>query len=282
MTHRLHISHRVQNTDIEATDWQHFESDVHRIRARLGERSSPLLFRGQSNADWQLQTTLERAGYDGMAFADYFHLILRRVRHAVESFTSIEVPQYPAEFNELFQNRELLTHHCFPPEDVYRYMIYLRHHGFPSPLLDWSHSQYVAGYFAFREASPDVEKVAIYAFCEEPQGMKGGTVGGPTIRQTGQYVAGDRRHFRQQSNYTLSGEMNEDTSLWKFCSHDKILSQRRFEQDVLWKFTIPSTERTKVLRLLNEYNLNAFSLFDSEETLLETLWLREHVLKNSP
>jgi hypothetical protein len=31
--------------------------------------------------------------------------------------------------------------------------------------------------------------------------------------------------------------------------------------------------------LLNDYNLNAFSLFDSEETLLETMWFREHVLK---
>jgi hypothetical protein len=47
-----------------------------------------------------------------------------------------------------------------------------------------------------------------------------------------------------------------------------------------WKFNIPSTERTKVLRLLNDYNLNAFSLFDSEEALLETMWFREHVLKN--
>src|SRR5579871_975887 len=33
----------------------------------------------------------------------------------------------------------------------YDYMAYLRHHGFPSPLLDWTRSPYVAAFFAFRD-----------------------------------------------------------------------------------------------------------------------------------
>lgn len=51
-------------------------------------------------------------------------------------------------------------------------------------------------------------------------------------------------------------------------------------QDFLFKYDIPSSERIEVLRRLDEYNLNAFSLFDTEETLLETMWFREHDLKN--
>ena len=46
-------------------------------------------------------------------------------------------------------------------------------------------------------------------------------------------------------------------------------------QDVLWKFNIPWSERMRVLRLLDAYNLNAFSLFESEECLMETLAIRE-------
>jgi hypothetical protein len=42
-----------------------------------------------------------------------------------------------------------------------------------------------------------------------------------------------------------------------------------------WKINIPSTERLKVLRLLDGYNLNAYSLFQSEETLMETIAVRE-------
>ncbi|MGA7217081.1 MAG: hypothetical protein WBX38_02135 [Candidatus Sulfotelmatobacter sp.] len=43
--------------------------------------------------------------------------------------------------------------------------------------------------------------------------------------------------------------------------------------------TSPSDERLKVLSLLNDYNLNAFSLFGSEEGLMEAMWFRERVLR---
>ena len=42
----------------------------------------------------------------------------------------------------------------------------------------------------------------------------------------------------------------------------------------LWKFTIPSSERTKVLQLLDSMNLNAYSLFGSEESLMDTVAFR--------
>lgn len=46
----------------------------------------------------------------------------------------------------------------------------------------------------------------------------------------------------------------------------------------MWKFDLPSAQRISILKSLDQYNLNAFSLFDSQETLLETMWLREQVL----
>jgi hypothetical protein len=47
------------------------------------------------------------------------------------------------------------------------------------------------------------------------------------------------------------------------------------DQDWLYKYTIPASEREKVLRKLDKYNINAYSLFGSEESLMETLALRE-------
>jgi hypothetical protein len=36
----------------------------------------------------------------------------------------------------------------------------------------------------------------------------------------------------------------------------------------------------KVLEILDDHNLNAFSLFGSEESLLETMWVREYILRH--
>jgi hypothetical protein len=47
------------------------------------------------------------------------------------------------------------------------------------------------------------------------------------------------------------------------------------EQDSIWKINIPASEKDKVLAFLDRFNLNAYSLFGTEEGLLELLAFRE-------
>jgi hypothetical protein len=261
-------------------NWESFESELQALRLEYKHSPSRLLFRGLSDSAFSLSTTLERSRCDGMWFGDYYRLAVNQIKPAVETFTGViwDVPDYGAEVVKTFrEDMELLSLRHFPTVPFYRYMVYLRHHGFPSPLLDWTYSPYVAAFFAFRDSLAPSEKRSIYVYCEMPKGHKGGAE--PTILPIGPYVRSHRRHFRQQSDYTICARFVKDSG-WRFCSHDPVF-RTRGEQDFLWKFNLPSTEGIKVSGLLNDYNLNAFSLFDSEETLLETLWFREQILRKA-
>jgi len=262
-------------------NWQEFEIWLQELRDRNYRRS--LIFRGQADSEWRLETTLERSGHLNMPIADYYELIVRRVGPTVGAFSSMQAPPFNENLWKELSDYERLSDYAgytgsvfdqtvFPGGENFEYVAYLRHHGFPSPLLDWSGSPYVAAFFAFRDADPKIEKRSIFVYCERPQGVKGGTIGEPMIQIPVGRTRTPRRHFYQQSVYTVCESANNRK--WQFDSHQKVFDNPSPRQDFLGKFDIPSTEREKIMGLLDRYNLNAYSLFESEESLLETLWLR--------
>lgn len=188
---------------------------------------------------------------------------------AVESLTNRkwEVPDYP-ELAEWASNRKRAWLGSLP---AYSYLVYLRHHGFPSPLLDWSTSPYVAAFFAFRNKSDT--PVAIYAYLETTGDGKTSMRNEATIHTEGPYVTTHARHVLQQCQYTVCTRFEDDKLL--VANHEEVFARNEHRQDLLWKFVLPSTERLYVLRRLDLYNLNAFSLFQTEDALLETMALRE-------
>jgi hypothetical protein len=263
-------------------NWDAFTAELQKLRDDLTKnfpgRPPELLFRGQSDSSWSLQTTLERADCTGMSFDEYYRLTVTRVMPTVEALTDAtwDVPEYDVAMEQAFRSdRELFWVRKFPSLGFYRYMTYLRHHGFPSPLLDWTSSIHVAAYFAFRPTGEAAR--SIYVYCERPIGIKGGAVGEPAMRPIGKYVRTHARHFRQQSDYTICAAFDEKGPGWRFHPHDEVFWSRG-KQDYVWKFDLPAAQRVEILKTLDQYNLNAFSLFDSQETLLETMWMREQVL----
>ncbi len=266
--------------EIDVNSWEQFEDELEKLRRELSNAEgtdSELWFRGQENSCWPLSTTLERNTQDPVLFKDYYQLI-HRVKPQIESFTGKDwnIPPY-TEVATGVRNYDYLSLHLggWPG---YEYMAYLRHHGFPSPLLDWTRSSRVAAYFAFCNAAADyVKHVSLFVFSEERFTSRTNTA--PNIFRLGPYLKTHRRHFLQQSDYTLC--LSFENGEWRFGRYQDVFERSDHHQGVYRRFNIPSSERLKVLRLLDESNLNELSLFESEEALMETLAFRElhNVLK---
>ncbi len=263
--------------EVTISSWEEFEETINTTYSDIEQKRkddistylSPLLFRGQSNSNWQLQSTLERYLEDKeckrtISWKDY-HSILQSILPSIDSYTS----------NKYTINDFKMDMTPVPPS--YDLMIYLRHHGFPSPLLDWTRSMYIASFFAFNDAKDNVNP-AIFTFQEYVNGGKGGIVGNPEIHGLGEYVRNTpRRHHIQQCQYSICyqeiRDENREIKHRVYTSYEGI--DFSDEQDNVVKYIIPYSERKKIMNKLDMMNINAFTLFGNEEGLANMLAYRE-------
>ena len=250
--------------------WTELETHVRELLLRNAAASkqqsghSSVLFRGQASYGWLLDTTLERAQPQFSELSEYYRTIAA-VKTQVETFTASRWDEidYQAVAKHL-QSYDALRFGRLPSYD---YLVYLRHQGFPSPLLDWSRSLYVAAFFAVQ--APKSERVAIFGYQEHTGHGKFDSSDSSRIFAFGPNVRTHPRHFLQQGEYTLCCQFLEGT--WHFKSHATVFDKSEDTQDRLWKFTLPASEAPVVLDQLEQYNINAYSLFQSEEALMQTL-----------
>lgn len=259
--------------------WEQFTEELQRLYADHEKRKvddafiSSLLFRGHGDSGWEIETTLERATTDKFSLLHYYR-IAKRIQPKLETLTAAkwEIPTFEEYVAWTGDVRPV-----FPVEfPAVPYLAYLRHHGFPSPLLDWTRSPYVAAFFAFRKPAKGATHAAIYAYIEWANSHKTARGGQSEIRGIGSGYAAHRRHFMQQSEYTVC-TIRDGADVF-YASHQDVFDKNDDDQDLLWKFNIPIAERAKVLKHLGRMNVNAFSLFGSDDSLLEELATTAFVL----
>ena len=263
----------------DARNWTEFETWVHGVEGAfrvLNPNASPphneLMFRGQTDDSWGLRSTLEREYPEILFVADYYKRAYRS-RLAIGAHTghvwSIPAPQ---DFEKLFDGQPTFPIWQFPGAE---YLIYLRHHGFPSPFLDWTRSPYVAAQFAVSGSPHPTRRIAIFAYSEWVQNGRGQATAMPGLYRHYRDVPTHRRHFLQQCSYTVCAR--ETANGWVFDRHEAAFEVNRNHdrnQDVLWKFTLPADQGRDLQRHLDRSNMNAYTLMASEESLMNTLAFR--------
>ena len=255
---------------VELKTWEEFEAAISSIYEKLELRRketrfyvSDPIYRGQENGSWKLETTLERLVPGDYGKEDYY-LNMLRIKDGVESYTDKSWPLA----------KEYKEGKSSTPPMGYEFMIYLRHHGFPSPLLDWSQSPYVAAFFAFRSAGKNNdENASIYSYVESYGDAKAWSTREPTVFLLGPNVTTHKRHYIQQCEYTICQKRTDNGEV--YCNHEDAFKVKVGQQDILTKYLLPRSQRSKFLERLNLMNINSFSLFGNEESLMEMLAYQE-------
>ena len=220
-------------------DWNEFKETIADIRSKYNKsawtaasgknytQNTQILFRGQSNAQWSLKTTLERTLTKQIS-ANRYCSILNHCVHEIESFSghSWNLKDYPELMDEFKKCQDRFRGYF--PTSIYPYLVYLRHHGCPSPLLDWSESPYIAAFFAFSDnTTEDVKERAVYCYIERPEGSKAHSSDQPMIFLHGPYTTTDKRHFSQKAWYTIATRWNEHIKQHIFVPHEEWMNQKR-------------------------------------------------------
>lgn len=253
----------------------------------FGPRDEPI-FRGQTKEAWHLEPSiLRRTNHPIYAFPLLRSSLERsddRIFaeiHALRTFavycdsTGLRIPGDSKEFREKYLDpskmldsfvlKKRITpsdknseRHIWPEDKYFEIMALAQHFGLPTRLLDWSHSSYIAAYFAasccLKEQLAD-GRLAVWAL--NTANIKSTLKNVRTIQVPGSNnvnVAAQRGLFTLlMQEYTRGGCFKEPHCLDKYVvsckSHD------------LAKVTLPVQEAPKVIDLCERFGVTAATLF---------------------
>lgn len=260
-------------TIVELNSWLDFEEIIKKRLLFETENltSGPFIYRGHPDANWRLETTLERLAGENLSVRNYYRII-ETIQPKIETFTNQkwDLPSYEEFYNTFKRPSGINT-------PAYVYMTYLRHFGFPSPLLDWTYSPFIAAYFAFRDVSSRATSIAIYKFLATHDLLRMSVSEDDDdvqIFPIAKSPRNNKRHELQQGIYTVC--LREANNEIYYVSHEASRMVKEDRDPYVTKYILPASERARALHSLHAYNINSYSLFGTEESLLESLFLNKY------
>ena len=237
------------DSELKAEDktWNEFKEYVSTLE------SKNFIYRGQKKP-WKLSTSYHRSGRANLARYLSFDIpvLHRYLSSQTKHFFNLNNGDENGAFYNLAQ-----------------------HHGYPTPLLDWTSSPYVAAYFAYKEisktksqkATPS-EKVRIFLFDRDswiqdfPQ-LSQLLLASPHFSIRDFLAIENNRMIPQQAVSSLTNLVDIEA----YIRSQESIKQKQY----LWVIDMPVSERIKVMKELEYMGITAGALFPGLDGTCEEL-----------
>jgi hypothetical protein len=205
------------------------------------------VFRGQESGAWRLRTFFHRSG-----------------RVSLFKFVNQDIHQLHAHLSSLTE------HHFNLKDELENAAFYglIQHHGYPTPLLDWTRSPFIAAYFAFRKKRAGGEFARIFVL-DQREWQK-------DIPRS-QWVSAALPHFSFLNPLAINNpRMVPQQALSTIANVDDIeafiaFNEKQKKKTYLEVIDLPVLERAQILQELSLMGITACSMFPGLDGACEQL-----------
>lgn len=222
----------MSGTTLACSNWEEFEGKLKGYFDLSAFVRDRYIFRGQADATWRLESTLDRLS---TSFSS-------SNRDAVDKLLLGE-----------FEKQAVGLHGFDATAPSKKTLLLARHFGLPSRIMDWTRSPYVAAFFAFIDAAIETAhppaRAAIWMLNLD---MAADSFGDDVLVIDDHTAIGTNPRAIEQRSVFLELKSQQDLA--------------KLPGTCLWSFTLPTTERATILSRLEAMGINERSLFRSLET----------------